>query len=60
MGGVGCSHHTSMNRVGEDNRDCKQKVKPREELVSWCFEPSQPHGVIPGLSETKTRVRKSS
>ena len=35
----------------------------RSELVNWCFEPSQPLGIISGLKETfvtKDRVKRTS
>ena len=34
-------------------QDCigKDRKRTRKELVSWCFEPSQPLGVTSGLNE---------
>ena len=27
----------------------------KQQLVSWCFKPSQPQGIIPGLRQTLTK-----
>ena len=42
----------SPNRVGQCTTD--RGSKSNTELVSWCFEPSQPHRVVLGLNPLQT------